>query len=180
MKKNFFNSSSSLDKFWLLAVLIYETGNFKFPVGNHCSWITVGHYDVLFCNMENIVLERTFITRRNILSTAHNIYDPIGFLYPETIRLKFLVQKSWSLKLDWGKNCPKDICSRKFENYVEDLPLFSEIRIPRFMHCNVSQVSPNLQAFCDASKFAYSAVVFLRSKYDGKVGLHFAFNSSQE
>ncbi|XP_054713054.1 uncharacterized protein LOC129222564 [Uloborus diversus] len=61
------------------------------------------HADVLFCNVENINLKGEFITRRDILSAVHRIFDPIGVLCPVTVRLKLIVQESWTLKFGWDE-----------------------------------------------------------------------------
>ncbi|CAB4031409.1 Hypothetical predicted protein, partial [Paramuricea clavata] len=48
-------------------------------------------------------------TKRNMLSDASKIFDPMGLLSPYTIRSKMLFQQLWNRGLQWDEQLPEDI-----------------------------------------------------------------------
>ncbi|XP_024879536.1 uncharacterized protein LOC112459589 [Temnothorax curvispinosus] len=48
-------------------------------------------------------------TKRTILSEVARVFDPLGFLAPLTFTAKCLIQRLWTLKLDWNDEPPMDI-----------------------------------------------------------------------
>ncbi|XP_054717258.1 uncharacterized protein LOC129226652 [Uloborus diversus] len=125
------------------------------------------HEDVLFCQIKNLDLDSLEITRRNILSIVHKIFDVIGILCPTTLIPKLILQKSWGLKLGWDTPLPDEF-KIEFEAWAKDLHLLSEVRVPRYIN-TFESAELSLHTFCDGSKSAYSAVVFLRSGQYGNV-----------
>lgn len=53
--------------------------------------------DVLFCDGGS-QMKYDKVTRRKVLSGAHRIFDPIGFISPFTLLPKIMVQSSWNAK----------------------------------------------------------------------------------
>ena len=117
-------------------------------------------------------------TKRNIVSIVGRIYDPLGFLSPVLIRLKCLFQELCELKLEWDEPLTGAPLS-KWESMVADLQADQQIHVPRYLLCDVHhQVdSYSLIGFCDASKKAYAAVVYLRMKT--QEGFHVKFLTSK-
>ena len=117
-------------------------------------------------------------TKRHIVSLVGRIYDPLGFLSPVVIRLKSLFQELCEHKLGWDEPLTGGLLS-KWESMVTDLRADRQIRVPRYLLCDVHhQVdSYTLIGFCDASKKAYAAVVYLRVKT--QEGLHVKFLTSK-
>ena len=101
-------------------------------------------------------------TKRHIVSLVGRIYDPLGFLSPVVIRFKSLFQELCELKLGWDELLTGEpLC--KWESMVYDLQEDRQILIPRYLLSDVYQQVDTyaLIGFCDASKRAYGAVVYL-------------------
>nr|XP_033204725.1 uncharacterized protein LOC117165443 [Bombus vancouverensis nearcticus] len=78
------------------------------------------------------------ITKRTISSEIAKICDPLGLLAPVIVRAKMLLQRLWTLKIDWDESLPADV------------------------HTEWSCSGNELHGFCDASERAYGACVYLR------------------
>ncbi|XP_033314586.1 uncharacterized protein LOC117213342 [Bombus bifarius] len=78
------------------------------------------------------------ITKRTMSSEIAKIYDPLGLLAPVIVRAKMLLQRLWTLKIDWDVSLPADV------------------------HTEWSCSGNELHGFCDASERAYGACVYLR------------------
>jgi hypothetical protein len=111
------------------------------------------------------------ITRRTILSAAQRVFDPIGFTCPVSLCPKLLLQQCWVLKGRWDQQVPDDVM-KGFLRWLQDLPLLQEVKIPRWL-MGVSEcvLSCSLHTFCDASKTAYAAAVFIHFEYSSHIQL---------
>lgn len=98
-------------------------------------------------------------SKRNILSTLARIYDPLGWLSPVIFTAKRIIQELWKLNVDWDTEVPLHIMST-WNNFVEQLPLLQQLRIPRYYHTNLDSHCI-LVGFCDASQLGYAAVTYL-------------------
>ena len=76
------------------------------------------------------------VSRRKILSIVHKIFDPVGFSCPVTLLPKLLIQNSWNCKIGWDEPLPENM-QRNFEGWIAELPLLSEVRIPRCLSAGV-------------------------------------------
>jgi len=119
--------------------------------------------DKLFCDFsEDKVPEK--ISKRIILSYAQRVFDPIGFTCPATLKLKIMLQDLWELKVKWDDELNKEQ-TQEFKKWFEELDFLRKIQINRNMTgWNPDRDSYQLHTFCDASKSAYAAVLFLRTK----------------
>lgn len=70
------------------------------------------------------------ITKRNILSIASMIFDPLGLLSPCTIIAKILIQALWLEKLSWDESLPSSLHSR-WTQYYNQLKSLNNFVIPR-------------------------------------------------
>jgi hypothetical protein len=122
-------------------------------------------------NLELMSVE--VVTRRTMLSLAQRVFDPIGFTCPISLRPKcpislrpkLLLQKCWEVKGNWDQEVPEDV-EKNFLLWLRELPLLQEVRIPRRLKgIEESVVNCSLHTFCDASKAAYAAAVFVRTEY---------------
>ncbi|XP_045446878.1 uncharacterized protein LOC123655084 [Melitaea cinxia] len=100
-------------------------------------------------------------TKRAILSTISQIFDPLGLLSIFIIAGKIILQKLWLHKLDWDSPLPSDIV-KSWLKFVTDLKQLDNLNIPRHVVCQ-SPVNIQFHAFCDSSKDAYGACVYVRS-----------------
>ena len=113
--------------------------------------------DNMYINHSNKTNETT-TTKRKILKTIAQIFDPLGYLSPVTLQAKLLLQEIWNKKLDWDEEIEKED-QRKWVNILENLNGISEIKIPRY----IEKDDYELLCFCDASKYAYATVIYLKS-----------------
>ena len=96
-------------------------------------------------------------TKRNLLSEAARLYDPMGWISPITLRFKALFQQTWIRQLDWDTSVPKDLL-KEWETVRSEINLLQNLKIPRYLGSGRSE----LHGFSDASKIAYAAAVYIR------------------
>ena len=101
------------------------------------------------------------ITKRTILSITAQIFDPLGLVSPAIIKAKVLMQKLWTLKLDWDESLPQDIHTEWTQIYQEIMNI-NEIVIPRHA-LSTSYKGLEFHGFCDASEIAYGACIYICS-----------------
>lgn len=101
------------------------------------------------------------LTKRVMLSTISQIYDPLGLLSPAVILSKIILQKLWLSKLDWDDPVSPDI-ELLWRKFIETLSYLSVLKIPRHaLSDNVQHIE--LHIFSDASQNAYGACAYIRS-----------------
>ncbi|XP_070524563.1 uncharacterized protein [Cardiocondyla obscurior] len=97
------------------------------------------------------------LTKRQILSATHRIFDPIGFTCPVSLFPKILLRKLWTDNTDWDSEI-KDNHKEEFTKWVKDLDVLKLIKIPQ----KLGKGTLTLHTFCDASSLAYAAAEFAR------------------
>lgn len=101
------------------------------------------------------------VTKRSIISDIARLFDPLGWLAPSVILAKVFIQKLWLAGVSWDEHLNKELIN-EWTTYRKELLLLTDIRIPRWLgtkkHHNLE-----LHGFSDASKTAYSAVIYVRS-----------------
>ncbi|XP_064473912.1 uncharacterized protein LOC135388341 [Ornithodoros turicata] len=101
-------------------------------------------------------------TKRQVLRSVAQIYDPLGFILPYTVTGKMLLQEIWKHGLEWDAPLPDDI-ARKWGAWHNELQDLKDIEIPRCYLPDMStEIQPQLHFFSDASPGAYGTVVYLR------------------
>ncbi|KAL0871205.1 hypothetical protein ABMA27_004977 [Loxostege sticticalis] len=101
------------------------------------------------------------ITKRKIIADISRLFDPLGWVTPCIIVAKVLIQKPWIAGISWDEEVPKEILE-EWCTYRNDLKSLSEVKIPRWVGTKKDDVKRELHGFCDASKLAYAAVVYMR------------------
>ena len=101
------------------------------------------------------------ITKRSISSVIVRIYDPLGLLAPVIVRAKIILQRVWSLKVDWDESLPANLHS-KWNWYNAKLPLLNDIRFTRKTIIK-SAIEIELHGFCKASEKTHGDCVYLRT-----------------
>ncbi|KRZ23332.1 hypothetical protein T4C_8592 [Trichinella pseudospiralis] len=133
-------------------------------------WKTLGlhwnrHSDHLtFMPMPDIHPER-HDSKRELLSLASRLFDPLGCLAPFTIRAKKMFQSLWLKGLDWDDQLPLDISS-VWCQWKRELETLDSVRVPRaLMVIPKGQVRRlELHVFGDASETAFGAVAYLMTE----------------
>ncbi|XP_046608737.1 uncharacterized protein LOC124299524 [Neodiprion virginianus] len=99
------------------------------------------------------------ITKRFLLSEISKLFDPIGYLSPVVTRGKILLQNLWLKKLGWDDPVPPEI-QEAWTIFHKELLDLEKIKIPRWLGTN-SFSGWDLHCFCDASKRAYAAAIYV-------------------
>ncbi|XP_042220578.1 uncharacterized protein LOC121865303 [Homarus americanus] len=102
-------------------------------------------------------------TKRGLLSMVSSIYDPLRLISPSTIRAKTIFQDEFRQGSGWDEQMTEHHRADWWQ-WLNDLPHFSEVSIPRCYHpeCANPITMVQLHHFCDASQQAYGAVSYLR------------------
>ncbi|XP_045459242.1 uncharacterized protein LOC123669695 [Melitaea cinxia] len=100
------------------------------------------------------------VTKRSIISNIARLFDPLGWLAPSVILAKVFIQKLWLAGVDWDEKLSTELVE-EWNIYHKELSLLTCIRIPRWLGTKLND-ELELHGFSDASKTAYSAVIYLR------------------
>ncbi|XP_071580897.1 uncharacterized protein [Temnothorax nylanderi] len=96
-----------------------------------------------------------------MLSQVASLFDPLGLVGPVIVKAKIMLQRLWEGKLDWDESVPVDIAT-SWNEYKEQVELLNSFIIPRQITAE-NVINVQLHGFCDASKKAYGAVLYLKS-----------------
>lgn len=121
------------------------------------SWNSVS--DVIQYEIK-IKLNSTRISKRIIISTVSQLFDPLGLLSPIIIIGKLIIQKLWEFKISWDENIPESLIPN-WNHFVLQLTNLSSIKIPR---CAIAShvTSIELHGFSDSSITAFGACIYIR------------------
>ncbi|KAI5727986.1 hypothetical protein M8J77_009660 [Diaphorina citri] len=120
--------------------------------------------DTLSVSIESLKeMQYQKVTKKILLSAAHRLFDPIGFVSCVALIPKLLVQQTWQQSLSWNDEVHEDIWIA-FQRWMTEIDLLTEVNIPRWI-ADVEGGSRELHVFADACKSAYAAVVFLRIEH---------------
>ncbi|CAK1594516.1 unnamed protein product [Parnassius mnemosyne] len=110
------------------------------------------------------------VTKRLIISDIARLFDPLGWLAPSVVLAKMFIQKLWLLGVCWDEELTTEVIT-EWSTYREELSLLTKVQVPRWLGTSSSD-DLELHGFSDASKAAYSAVVYLRTiDVSGKIHL---------
>lgn len=137
-----------------------------------------GQNDELLFSSSYIDKHNSRPTKRSILSTIAQIYDPLGLINPCLLQAKILLHELWANDKSWDDEVPTEL-EMKWKQFLKHLPQLEHIKVPRRVLCD-SPVRIELHTFCDASIHAYSACVYLRSiSKDGLVNVNLLIGKSR-
>ncbi|XP_037929213.1 uncharacterized protein LOC119663677, partial [Teleopsis dalmanni] len=110
------------------------------------------------------------LTKRQVLSDAAKLYDPIGMLAPVIITAKLFIQKLWQAKLEWDDPLPLELL-QEWLIYRRQLSQLEAVRIPRWIGMQPGY-QIQLHGFCDASVKAMAAALYLATNHNGNITSH--------
>lgn len=99
-------------------------------------------------------------TKRSMLSSISQLFDPLGLAAPIVVRGKMLMQELWLLNCSWDQPVP-DVLQFKWGEYFSSLEKLTEFRVDRYALLPHAKVQ--LHTFTDASEAAYGACIYARS-----------------
>ncbi|KMQ88303.1 gag-pol polyprotein precursor [Lasius niger] len=100
-------------------------------------------------------------TKRTVLSSIAQLFDPLGWLSPIVITAKLLMQELWAIRLDWDEELPSHLQTR-WEEFIRSLPQVANISMPRWLGISPQMLGLEIHGFSDASQDAIAAVIYLR------------------
>ncbi|XP_050502173.1 uncharacterized protein LOC126881745 [Diabrotica virgifera virgifera] len=106
------------------------------------------------------------ITKRKILSYVSRLFDPLGLLSPTLVYSKLLLQRIWSLSLDWDTPITNDKILSDWQSLLTKFQSINLTKFPRCLVLDKKVILTQLITFCDASQDIYAACVYLRVTYD--------------
>ena len=138
--------------------MLPQSGEYSWTLG--VEWNTdMDHFKLTIA--KSTLLINDSLTKRALVSDNAKMYDVFGWFSPSTIEAKILLQQVWEKRIGWDDPVPSSIYNVWFQ-WRSELHL-SEKHIPRCYFDRESRVIlTELHGFCDASKLAYAAVVYLR------------------
>ncbi|GFR32963.1 uncharacterized protein TNCT_559831 [Trichonephila clavata] len=78
--------------------------------------------------------------------------------------MKCLLQDLWKEKIQWDDPLPSHI-EKEWKKWCEELTHLGSLKIPRLvLDSTLLEDDIELHSFCDASKKAYGAAIYLRTK----------------
>jgi hypothetical protein len=106
-------------------------------------------------------------TKRNLLSVLASLFDPLGLISPVNVCAKILFQDVCKDKLDWDEKFSGEVLKR-WEGWYKDLIVTKELNTPRCLYQHPAEhiLECTLHGFGDASKKAYSAVIYFVYRTD--------------
>ncbi|CAI4220489.1 unnamed protein product, partial [Auanema sp. JU1783] len=110
---------------------------------------------VMTCQLRS---QHTF-TKRDLLSSLHSVYDPLGLAAPFLLHFKLLLRQVMNGAIDWKEQVPVDIVNNW--NTISTKIGAARIEIPRSIITD--EGSNELWIFVDASILAKTACAFYTS-----------------
>ena len=104
-------------------------------------------------------------TKRGVAADIAKTFDVLGWLSPVILIMKKLYRLLWQKKLGWDQEIPEEHKLQQ-NQWRKDMHLLANIRLPRHYCQGRKATEVTLQGFSDASKDAFSAVVYLRAAYE--------------
>ena len=103
-------------------------------------------------------------TKKEVLSDTSKTFDILGWITPAILPMKMLLQDLWQLKVGWDDQLPQYYLEEHIR-WRKELPLLSDIRLPRSYFLQDEILTVQLHGFSDASERAYGAVIYIRATY---------------
>nr|CAD2195452.1 unnamed protein product [Meloidogyne enterolobii] len=105
------------------------------------------------------------ITKRIVLSELASMFDPLGLASPSLLSAKLFFQSLWTKENKWDDKISEENTSKWKE--ITNSWIVDPIEINR----RVTDIKgeKQLHAFSDASKCAYAACIYIKSKFEGRI-----------
>ena len=113
-------------------------------------------------------------TKRQVLTTVASLFDPLGLLFPTTIKMKMFLQELWIRGQQWDDEMDDDL-KKIWKNIISEMQEIEELSVPRY----IGNAPSDLLCFSDASANVYATVIYLRTFKDGKANVNLIFAKSR-
>ena len=121
----------------------------------------------------------SIVSKITILQQIASIYDPLGLFSLVTLRGKVFLQNLWNQKISWDTQLSADDKSQ-WDILFEDLKELECCQFPRYIGLKQGKdVSYQILVFCDASKYAYAATVYLLQETSNERRIDLIFSKTR-
>ena len=103
------------------------------------------------------IKDEHIVSKRTVLRQIASVYDPLGLYSPVTLRGKLFLQGLWNQKIAWDKHL-SERDRIQWYGIHEDLKLLANCQFPRHIGLDKKY---QLLVFCDASRYAFAAAIYL-------------------
>lgn len=110
----------------------------------------------------NISINAKSVTKRIILSSLAQLFDPLGLISPCIVQLKVILQQLWQSQIEWDQPISESI-KTKWVNLIVNINCLNTLKIPRCVVISQAK-SYHIHGFCDSSQYIYGACVYLSSE----------------
>ncbi|XP_032232730.2 uncharacterized protein LOC116615300 [Nematostella vectensis] len=101
------------------------------------------------------------LTKRSVLSSISQLYDPLGLASAVTIKARVALQEVWRAEqFDWDDPLPEET-TVMWLSLLKEIVSLKEVQIPRCLKPHNAGDRSELHVFADASCKAYGAVAYL-------------------
>lgn len=114
-------------------------------------------------------------TRRGILSVVSSVYDPLGFLAPQTLPAEFILQDACRRSHGWDDQIPT-VLQQQWIKWLQDLEKVMAFKVERCLKPPDfgKPTHGQLHHFSDASESGYGTVTYLRMQNNSN-NIHVSF-----
>ena len=120
---------------------------------------------------------RNVSSKRDLAAVACSLFDPLGFFEPFALQFKFLLRRSWDLKIQWDQSLPNDMLV-VISRLMGQFDAINSVKIDRWISF-AERATVELHCFGDASYSSYGSVVYLRVNSDGETSSKFLVAKSR-
>ena len=123
------------------------------------TWIV--DKDTMSINVCSATNTNSRLTKRSVLKEIASAFDPLGLYSPVILRGKIFLQMLWNKNMSWDETLSSQDVAQWYE-IEEDLKRLPSSTFDRYIGIqHTGKCTYQLLVFCDASKYAYAATVYL-------------------
>ena len=135
-----------------------QTAEVTYPVVKALGMIWLSEPDVFTFSYDKPDLVKDKWTKREVLRTLHQVFDPLGLLAPFLLQAKIFLKSLWDRKLDWDDDIGPE-ATQAWLDWLEHFKLFPKVQVPRCLMPTLEGVEVHI--FADASQYAYGTVMYV-------------------
>lgn len=106
--------------------------------------------------------ESDTVTKRTVLSYIAKLWDPLGLIGPVIVQAKLFVQELWKQECSWDDPLNNELLETWLE-YRRNMIGLDGLTVPSWIGVTKTMKKVELHGFCDASKKAYGACIYIRT-----------------